>query len=170
MAAWEVGGQREGGGGGPGGMRRVPGGGGGGSWEGESWQGNGILGGGVWKEIIQEGRRPPKEQCRQGPLVPRGRVFTCHRAGELHVAPSPFREPPPRAQAGQGGQARERGDQVTGRGGAGLNSAEPQARDGGAGTGERHRPSTLEEGQAVPAGILPPISLTSYQQMQKGLL
>ena len=26
---------------------------------------------------------------------------------------------------------RERGDQVTGRGGAGLNSAEPQARDGG---------------------------------------
>ena len=46
---------------------------------------------------------------------------------------------------------RERGDQVTGRGGAGLNSAEPQARDGGAGTGERHRPSIPEEGQAVPS-------------------
>ena len=92
----------------------------GGSWEGESWQGKGILGGGVGKEKIQEGRRgPPKERCRQGPLAPRGKVFTCHRAGELHVAPSPFRGPPPRAQAGQGGQARERGDQGTGRGGLG---------------------------------------------------
>lgn len=45
----------------------------GGSWEGESWQGKGILGGGVGKGRIQEGRRrPPKEGCRQGPLVSGG--------------------------------------------------------------------------------------------------
>lgn len=123
----------------------------GGSWEGESWQGKGILGGegwdgknlGRWEKATQGG-------VQAGPLVPKGKIFTCHRAGELHVAPSPFRGPPPRAQAGQGGQVRERGDQVTGRGGwAELRRAPSQG--WGAGTGERHRPSIPEEGQAVPS-------------------
>lgn len=75
--------------------------------------------GGVGRGLQEGRRRPPKEKMQAVPPCPRGRIFTCHRAGELHIAPSPFRGPPPRAQAGQGGQARERGDQVTGRGGLG---------------------------------------------------
>lgn len=54
MAAW--GSRRAGGGGGPGGRKRGPGG-EGGSWERESWQLKGILGGGSW-----EGENPGREE------------------------------------------------------------------------------------------------------------